>query len=161
VSGRPWFDSRQGLWWDFSFSLSPRPYRLWGPPSGRGVKLTTHLHPVSRLRMSGAIPPLPQYFFMAWCLGTRSTLPLHLYQILRSPVCSYANNKRFVVSFKDVSVTEVSYRWMRWENLKCQVMKWFCPILSIHTTKYKNSVNSKCHEWVQSICGPIVRTLKL
>jgi len=29
------------------------------------VKLTTHLHLVPRSRMSGAIPPLPQYVFMA------------------------------------------------------------------------------------------------
>jgi hypothetical protein len=27
------------------------------------VKLTTHLHLVSRLRIGGAIPPLPQYAF--------------------------------------------------------------------------------------------------
>jgi len=32
------------------------------------VKLTTHFHPVSRLRMRGSIPPLPHYVFMAWCL---------------------------------------------------------------------------------------------
>jgi len=38
--------------------------------SGRGVKLTTHLHLMSRLRMSGAIPLI---LFMAW-KGT--TLPL-------------------------------------------------------------------------------------
>jgi hypothetical protein len=31
------------------------------------VKLTTHLHLVPS-RMRGAIPPLPQYVFMAWCL---------------------------------------------------------------------------------------------
>jgi hypothetical protein len=31
------------------------------------VKLTTHLHLVPRSRMCGAIPPLPQYAFMAWC----------------------------------------------------------------------------------------------
>jgi hypothetical protein len=36
--------------------------------SGRGVKLTTHLHLVLRSRMRGAIPPLPQYVSMAWCL---------------------------------------------------------------------------------------------
>jgi hypothetical protein len=36
--------------------------------SGRGVKLTTHLHLVPSLRMSGAITPLPQYDFVAWCL---------------------------------------------------------------------------------------------
>jgi hypothetical protein len=36
----------------------------WGL-SGRGVNLTTHLHLVTRLRMSGAVPSLPQYVFMA------------------------------------------------------------------------------------------------
>jgi hypothetical protein len=30
----------------------------------RGVKLTSHVHLVARLRMRGAIPPLPEYFFM-------------------------------------------------------------------------------------------------
>jgi len=29
----------------------------------RGVKLTTHLHLMPRLRMRGAIPLLPQYVF--------------------------------------------------------------------------------------------------
>jgi len=32
------------------------------------MKLTTHLHLAQRLRMCEAIPPLPQYSFMAWCL---------------------------------------------------------------------------------------------
>jgi hypothetical protein len=36
--------------------------------NGQGVKLTTHLHLVPRSRMCGAIPPLPQYVFMAWSL---------------------------------------------------------------------------------------------
>jgi hypothetical protein len=38
------------------------------PPvySSKGVKLTTQ-HLVPRLRMCGAIRPLPQYVFMAWC----------------------------------------------------------------------------------------------
>jgi hypothetical protein len=30
--------------------------------------LTTHLHLVPRSRMRGALLPLPQYAFMAWCL---------------------------------------------------------------------------------------------
>jgi hypothetical protein len=33
-----------------------------------GMKLTTHLHIVPRSRMCGAIPPFPQYVFLAWCL---------------------------------------------------------------------------------------------
>jgi hypothetical protein len=62
--------------WEF-FSLPPRPEHLWGPPSlpsdgyrgvlprrqsGCGVKITTHLHLVHRLRMRGAIPPIPHTF---------------------------------------------------------------------------------------------------
>jgi len=38
----------------------------WGQ-SGRGVKLTTHLHLESRSTMRGPIPPLSQYAFTAWC----------------------------------------------------------------------------------------------
>jgi len=33
-----------------------------------GVELTPHLHLVPKLRLRGAIPPLLQYVFMAWCL---------------------------------------------------------------------------------------------
>jgi hypothetical protein len=33
-----------------------------------GVKLTTRLHIVPRLRMRGGVFPLPQYVFMAWYL---------------------------------------------------------------------------------------------
>jgi hypothetical protein len=32
------------------------------------MKLTTYLRLVPRSRMCGAIPPLPQYNFMVWCL---------------------------------------------------------------------------------------------
>jgi hypothetical protein len=34
----------------------------------QGMKLTTHLHLVSRSKMLGTIPPFPLYIFMAWCL---------------------------------------------------------------------------------------------
>jgi len=36
--------------------------------SGQGVKLTTHLHLVKRLRIYGAMPLLPQCVFKAWYL---------------------------------------------------------------------------------------------
>jgi hypothetical protein len=73
------FESRQGLGFFFP---PPRPDRLWGPPSllsngyqgffpwrqsGWGGKLTNHLHLVPRSRLRGAMYPLPQYAFMAWC----------------------------------------------------------------------------------------------
>jgi hypothetical protein len=58
--------SKPGRRRDFFFPKRQRRFR--GPPSlllswyrvyFPGLKLTTHLHPVLRLRMSGAIPPLP------------------------------------------------------------------------------------------------------
>jgi hypothetical protein len=38
------------------------------------MMLTTHLGLVVRLRMRGAIPHLPQYVFMAWCLVKHGVL---------------------------------------------------------------------------------------
>jgi hypothetical protein len=66
--------------WEF-ISSSPSSDRLWEPPSflyngyrffpwgysSWSVRLTTHLHRVPRSRMRGAILPLPQYAFKAWC----------------------------------------------------------------------------------------------
>jgi hypothetical protein len=60
-----------------AYPLGPDP--LWG------VKPTTHLHIVPRLRMRGAIPPLPQtsccgvqlstgYVFMVWYLVKQKTI---------------------------------------------------------------------------------------
>jgi len=64
----------------FFFCSPPRPDQLWCSPSllsngyrglfprgksGRGPKLTTHLHPVPKLRMRGAIPPLSNT--SSWC----------------------------------------------------------------------------------------------
>jgi hypothetical protein len=75
-AGRPGFDSWQGQRF---FSSPPHPDRLWGPPSlpsigyrglwvkRQDVKLVTHLQLVPRL-MRGALPPLPQYAFVVWCV---------------------------------------------------------------------------------------------
>ena len=41
-----------------------------------GTRLSTLLHPMSRFRMNGSIPPLPLYAFMTW---TVTTLPLTLF----------------------------------------------------------------------------------
>jgi len=35
--------------------------------SGRVVKLTTHFHLMSRLKLRGAILPLPHHVFTEWC----------------------------------------------------------------------------------------------
>jgi hypothetical protein len=88
--------SNCGRGWEF-LSSPPRPDRFWGPPnllsngyqgrlpcwwSGRGVKLITHLHLVSRSRMRGAIPPLPKYAFKAWRYLKKAQGQLYLYQCL-------------------------------------------------------------------------------
>jgi hypothetical protein len=46
-----------------------------------GMKLPTHLRLMLRSIMHGAIPPLPQYTFMAWCpvKSTGTTLPVCLF----------------------------------------------------------------------------------
>ena len=66
-------------WTTQLLSFPKRPHRPWGPHrrffprglSGQGVRLTTHLHIVPKLRMCGATPHLPIYTFMAW---TQTTL---------------------------------------------------------------------------------------
>jgi hypothetical protein len=76
-------------------------HRLWGPfillssgyrrlfsqgQSGRGVKLTTHLHLVPRLLMRGAVPPLPQtYSWRGALLSIRTTLLFLLLLLLGLP----------------------------------------------------------------------------
>jgi hypothetical protein len=71
--------SSLGRGWEFSFhhdfqtctGAHPASYPMGARDScgqnGQGVKLTTHLHLVRRSRMHGAVPPLLQYVFMAWC----------------------------------------------------------------------------------------------
>jgi len=49
-----------------SYPMSTGSSIPWGKAAG-GVKLTTYLHLVPRLRMRGALPPLPKYV-MRWCL---------------------------------------------------------------------------------------------
>jgi len=62
------------------FPSTPRPDRLWGPPTYQmdagspflgvkrpGVKLTTHIHLVLRLKHV-ELYLHPSYVFMAWCL---------------------------------------------------------------------------------------------
>jgi hypothetical protein len=55
----------------FFSSWPQHPDRLWSSYSQdktAGAWSWLHLHLVPRLRMRGAIPPLPQYVFMACCL---------------------------------------------------------------------------------------------
>jgi hypothetical protein len=68
-SGRRFlFSQRLDRPWDPCRLLS-NGYRAFFPQCwfGRGVKLTTVLHLVPKLRMHGAILPTPPYFFMSWC----------------------------------------------------------------------------------------------
>jgi len=76
--------------------FSKSPVRLWGPPSllfggyrGQGVKLTTHLHLVPRLRTSGAIILFSLHVFMVL---TGTSLPF--YAIVH--IYTYVQYIRFV-----------------------------------------------------------------
>jgi hypothetical protein len=77
-AGRSGFDSRRGLG---IFLVATASRQALGPTQSpiqwvlglfpwikRPGHEADHSHLVSRLRMRGAIPPLPQYVFMAWCL---------------------------------------------------------------------------------------------
>jgi hypothetical protein len=72
---------------DLLFLSSPRPDRLWGPPSpplnghqrlpprgqrGRGAKPTTHLHPVPRLRICSVVQTLLKYLKVSQLSWRRS-----------------------------------------------------------------------------------------
>jgi len=76
----------------FMSSLLPNRYGGGGITpglSGRGVKITTHIHVVPRLRKCGAIPPLNQNVFMAWWLLKHKTALILLYLILYFSYLSY------------------------------------------------------------------------
>jgi hypothetical protein len=63
------------------------------------VKLTTHLRLVPRLRMHGAIPQLPQYVFMVWCLVKQRdnfTFNWDSWSVTYIPFCSISD-----IIFKD------------------------------------------------------------
>jgi hypothetical protein len=65
--------------------------------SGRGVKLTTHFYLIPRLRMSGAVPLLRLYTFMAW---TGRTLPFTKSIVTMWPFRFVSNADTFYSSFK-------------------------------------------------------------
>jgi hypothetical protein len=48
------------------------------------MKLTTHLHLVPRSRMRGAIPPLPQHAFMAWCSFKKAQGQLYIHTYIHT-----------------------------------------------------------------------------
>jgi hypothetical protein len=61
-AGRPWFDSRQE---QPTIQLLPE---ALSPGIKRPGREVYHSNLVPRLRMHGAIPPLPHVVFMTWCL---------------------------------------------------------------------------------------------
>jgi hypothetical protein len=66
--------------------------------------------------MSGAIPPLPQYAFMAWCLvKAQGQLELYLYLILYIYLATVQHNLK---SGTAVALGHFSYNtWEFWEHL--------------------------------------------
>jgi hypothetical protein len=56
------------------------------------MKLMTTLHQVLRLKC-GTLPPLPQYAFMPWCLGTGETVLLSYSVINDFQIFSYITRK--------------------------------------------------------------------
>jgi hypothetical protein len=74
-------------------SVHPASYRMnmgGGGSLSVGNAPVTHLHLTLSSGMWGTTPPLPQHVFMAWCLGTETTLPFsYMLEIalLGLPIC--------------------------------------------------------------------------
>lgn len=111
---RPEFESRQRKNIFLSFNMSRMSPGLtqsamqwvwWYTPGGRvdrGRELTTHLHPVTILGMSGAIPLIPQYVYMerggTEVLFTQVFVPLPKYLCLvRFYVLCYPNAAHLIL----------------------------------------------------------------
>jgi hypothetical protein len=65
--------------------------------SGSGVKLSTHIYSVTKLRILGAISKFPLYVFMTRCLNDHRTA-LEIYK--------YNNSTVFVLSYDPPKLTE-------------------------------------------------------
>jgi hypothetical protein len=66
--------------------------------SNRGMKLTTHFHPLPSLRMSGAIPLTPH--MPSWRGQGKIYLPLYLYRSGATPSCHFCNLMKTLVSME-------------------------------------------------------------
>jgi hypothetical protein len=104
--GSPAFTSRQGQWCHFFlFTTASRPALgttqppiQWVPGTlSRGIKRTTRLHLVPRLRTHWAIFSLPQYIFKEWCLIKQ--------EILHGVTLSWTQEKLWRFFFHNESAT--------------------------------------------------------
>jgi len=74
--------------------------------SSRGVNLNTHLHLVSRLRVDGAIPPLPLYHHVPWTVTTVLFFFFLILKAIKSP-----QNTKYLANCRARLVTgSVSWR---------------------------------------------------
>jgi hypothetical protein len=86
-----WLCQSNGYW-----GLFPR---RW---SGRGVKVTTHLHLVPRLRMQGAIPPPLHHMFARRAeVRTQTTIPyIFIYTTVYPKVSGLSHNEIYAYNNK-------------------------------------------------------------
>jgi hypothetical protein len=78
-----------------------------GGKGDRDVKPTTHFHPLPRTRMRGAIAPVPQYAFMAWCtVKIQGQLYLYLHFYCRKITDEFIQN--FMSTMHTSSLTSVA-----------------------------------------------------
>jgi hypothetical protein len=77
--------------------LFPRGYSV------RGARLIPHLHIVTRLGMSGAMPLLPHCAFLA-CTGTSA--PLYVLRVMK---CSFTINQPFFPETSDLCFMKIRF----------------------------------------------------
>jgi hypothetical protein len=84
-------------------------------PGGKvagGIKLSTHIHLVPRSRMRGAIPPLPQYAFIALC-SVKAKGQLYLY-LLRFHMAFIVVSRSSVLRITCWLLLDVLDPWIVW-----------------------------------------------
>jgi hypothetical protein len=85
---------------------------LWEALLPRVKQLITHLHWVLRLRMTGAVLPLPSYMFIAWA---GIILPLHYLLLYPLQYCDLYTELILVYTNHENEIQEAS--WKMWDKL--------------------------------------------
>jgi hypothetical protein len=99
--------------WNFVSGAHPSSYPVDTERSGRKAD---HSSPSSaNARMRGAVPPLPQYAFMAWCSEHKDNFTFYLYRIFRihfSKLISVIDKAKYVHNIQKSKFFGVVYSYI-------------------------------------------------
>jgi hypothetical protein len=155
----------------FLFATASRPlssaYEGLLPPGvkRRGVKLTTNLHLVQSLRMRGAILPLPQYVFMAWCSvkhrdNCSFTLPIliqHAHNktwaclyMLKSSWWSCVSSLLYVKATRSLTMTVRTFQDSLWPQVQDLCSLLYIAVLCVNIWLFSFYLSAIVFIWIQN-----------